>query len=43
MVNIDFTKMTPARQAKIEAAPAKALPPICVTLPGRAMLPKLGH
>lgn len=24
---MDFTKMTPARQAKIEAAPAKALPP----------------
>ena len=23
---MDFTKMTPARQAKIEAAPAKALP-----------------
>ena len=24
---MDFTKMTPTRQAKIEAAPTKALPP----------------
>ena len=43
---MDFTKMNPTRQAKIEAAPAKALPPTDSYVPNRianALHPKAQH
>ena len=43
---MDFTKMTPTRQAKIEAAPAKALPPTDSYKPNQianALHPEVQH
>ena len=43
---MDFTKMNPTRQAKIEAAPAKALPPTDSYVPNKiakALHPGVQH